>query len=288
MFLIAPRKKHNTGINILDEDEKTEVIVLISKPPHISVEEKIIQRLGNVKKPVVVCFIDNTEQKAKTNNIVFTSTLAQASQEALKKVGIHIEDTTALNEDEIKSVSEARAKLKPLQTKLKGLFCGGTLAAEALSIVRGRVREVTSNVAKKEHEKMTNVFTSSGNNLIDLGDDIFTQGRPHPMIDPTTRLERILIEAENPETGVLLLDFVLGYGSHEDPAGITLEALKKAKKIAESQGRYLPVVAYVCGTKNDKQNLTTQEEQLRDIGVIVARTNASASLIAAEIIKEEL
>ncbi|MEW6624434.1 MAG: acyl-CoA synthetase FdrA [Bacillota bacterium] len=274
------------GIDMLDKDEKTAVIVLISKPPHKSVEEKIMKRLESVKKPVVVCFLDKSEQMDTRSNITFTTTLAQTAVKALNKAGIHAEDPSFLNEEQMKSISEARAALTPSQTKIKGLFCGGTLTAEALSIVRKYVKEITSNVAKREYEKMKDVFVSSGNNLVDLGDDIFTQERPHPMIEPTIRLERIIKEAENPETGVLLLDFVLGYGSHEDPVGITVDTLKQAKEIAQKHGRHLPIVAYICGTENDKQSLKKQEQQLRDLGVIVAKSNANACLIAAEIIKE--
>ena len=172
------------------------------------------------------------------------------------------------------------------QTKLKGLFCGGTLTTEALSIIRDYVKSITSNIAKKKHEKMTDPFSSNGHVLVDMGDDVFTNGKPHPMIEPTIRLKRIIEEANNPETAVILLDFELGYGSHEDPVGVTIDTIKEAQKNAKKANRQVTFVAYVCGTAKDKQDLIKSEQLLREIGVIVASTNAQACFIAAQIVKE--
>lgn len=276
------------GIDMLNQDDETKVIVLISKPPHKSVQEKIMTKLQEVNKKVVVCFLDSLPVENLGSHIQFASTLAEAADAALKQLGIPSRILEPIDQEVSKQILAARAKLSSSQTKLKGLFCGGTLTAEALSLVRNDLLGVTSNVAKKEHEKMEDCFVSKGHNLVDLGDDVFTQGRPHPMIEPTIRLERIIKEATNPETGVILLDFELGFGSHKDPVGVTIDALNEAVGIATKQGRYLPIVGYVLGTENDKQNLKKQEEQLREIGVIVAKSNANACKIAVEILKEVL
>jgi FdrA protein len=116
-----------------------------------------------------------------------------------------------------------------------------------------------------------------------LGDDVFTDGRPHPMIEPTIRLDRILLEANDPNTQVILLDFELGYGSHEDPVGITLPAIRSAQTIAKQQGRHLVFVGYVLGTQAAKQQKSSAEEQLRQAGVYVARTNTHAANLCAAI-----
>jgi FdrA protein len=273
------------GIDALEADEDTKVIVLISKPPHQSVLDKILKRLEKITKPVVLCLLDAKESK-KMNHVYFVSTLTEAAIRALKLSGIETPDELTVDQQMMGTLNTHKMQFSPAQTKVKGLFCGGTLTAEALSVIRPYVKVITSNVAKKEYEKMNNPLLSSGHNLVDLGDDMFTQGKPHPMIEPTIRLDRILQEAKNPETAVLLLDFELGIGSHEDPVGVTLDTLSEAKKIAERAGRHLVVVAYVCGTEKDSQGLKRSEDLLRSVGAIVATTNAQASHIAGLLVQE--
>jgi len=117
--------------------------------------------------------------------------------------------------------------------------------------------------------------------LLDLGEDEFTVGRPHPMIDPRLRCERIVDVGADPSAGVLLLDVVLGYGSHADPAGALVDAIVAARVNAEQDGRYLAVVACVCGTSADPQGLADQQTKLERIGVVVAPSNAQAARVAA-------
>ena len=117
--------------------------------------------------------------------------------------------------------------------------------------------------------------------LVDLGDDEFTVGRPHPMIDARLRTERILAVGADGAAAVLLLDVVLGYGSHPDPAGALLQAIDGARECAAEDGRYLAVVASVCGTRGDPQNLAEQEAKLSAAGVVLAPSNAQAARVAA-------
>ena len=273
------------GIDALDQDEETKVIVLISKPPHHTVLEKIKTRLKAIKKPVVMCLLDATmDQKIK--QVHFVSTLTEAAIEALKLIDIKTPDLLTFDQDLKDEIKRHKDMFQPKQSKIKGLFCGGTLTAEALSILRPHIKGLTSNVAKKDDEKMKNPLKSDGHNLVDLGDDIFTQGKPHPMIEPTIRIDRILLEAKNPETAVILLDFELGLGSHEDPVGITLPGIVEAKSIAQKDNRQIAFVGYVCGTEQDTQGLKKSEDLLRQAGVIVAKTNAQAAMIAASLVSE--
>ncbi len=131
---------------------------------------------------------------------------------------------------------------------------------------------------------MEDVWKSRGHTAIDLGDDLFTQGRPHPMIDFRLRNERILQEAEDPNTAVILLDVVLGYGSNMDPAGELIPAIQQAQKIAAQAGRTVIFVGSVCGTDGDPQSLSRQEDLLRDVGVILTESNAQAARLAAAIV----
>jgi hypothetical protein len=101
------------------------------------------------------------------------------------------------------------------------------------------------------------------------------------MIDFRFRKERLLKEASDPETAVILLDIVLGHGANPDPAGEIAPAIKQAKEIAMRGGRYLSVVASVCGTRGDPQNLVEQEKKLEEVGVVLMPSNAQAARMAA-------
>jgi FdrA protein len=118
-----------------------------------------------------------------------------------------------------------------------------------------------------------------------LGEEEFTAGRAHPMIDPTIRKMRLIEEAKDPEAALILMDIMLGYGSHPDPAGAMLSAIAEAKDIAETNGRTLPILAHVCGTEQDPQPLSEQERKLREAGVQVFRTNAMMAIASAMISK---
>jgi hypothetical protein len=170
--------------------------------------------------------------------------------------------SAALSDDLIRAAGAEASRLTAGHRRIVGLFSGGTLCKEASHVLHELMPYVT-------HE------------LIDLGDDEFTVGRPHPMIDVRLRSERIVALGAEAEVGVLLLDVVLGYGSHPDPAGGLLEAIATARHGASQRGRHLAVVASVCGTRDDPQNLTDQEAKLRSAGVLLARSNAEAARVAA-------
>ena len=172
--------------------------------------------------------------------------------------------------------------MTPKQKYVRGLYYGGTLCAEALALFRNISSEVYSNVANRIDEKLLDPKFSKGHSFIDLGDDTFTQGKPHPMIDPSIRLPRLLKEASDPETAVILLDFELGYGSNEDPVGTTISTLKSVKANYPN----VAIVGYVLGTDEDFQNRQNQIQKLKDVGVMVANSHKQAVEIASEVLKE--
>jgi len=141
--------------------------------------------------------------------------------------------------------------------------------------------EVYSNAPLKGQKKLEDPFKSVGNTVVDLGEEEFTAGRAHPMIDPTIRRLRLIEEAKDPEVAVILMDFVLGYGSHPDPAGAHLDAIREAKKIAEKDGRHLVIIGYVLGVEGDPQGFNEQKRKLEAEGVMVLPTNAISALAAA-------
>lgn len=273
------------GMKALENDDNTKVIVLISKPPAASVQDKIMEQIKTMTKPVVVCFLDGDATDVEKVGATFAGTLRQGALlavNALDKPDKEWADEMSEKQKEwIKSQKEA---MNASQKYIRGLFCGGTLTSEALTVMRPHVDKIKSNVAKREDEKLKDVHASQGNTLVDLGDDEFTQGKPHPMIEPSLRNERIIEEAKDPETAVILLDFELGYGSHEDPVGVTFEALEEAQKIAKEDGRHLPMVAYICGTQADKQNYSEQARKLEKLNICIADSNEQAAEIAIKLI----
>jgi hypothetical protein len=159
----------------------------------------------------------------------------------------------------------AKTKLAPQQDTIRGLFCGGTLCAEAARLSPGP----------------RHLF-------IDLGDDEYTKGKPHPMIEPSLRLPHILAAAGDPSVAVILLDIVLGYGAHPDPAGVTVPAIVEARVIARTAGRHVHIIAYVCGTDADPQGKADQESKLADAGAIIAKSNARGAYLATAIVTREV
>ena len=141
-----------------------------------------------------------------------------------------------------------------------------------------------SNAPVDKDDTLTDIWHSREHTIVDLGDDVFTRGRPHPMIDHRLRNERLLVEAADPEVAVILFDVVLGYGSHPDPAGEVVTAIRVAKARAAKKKRRIAFVGFVCGTPGDPQDLAQQEATLRAAGVELAPSNAAAVRLAAAIV----
>jgi FdrA protein len=154
---------------------------------------------------------------------------------------------------------------------VRGVYSGGTLAWEALALLRARLPGVAERVDGD----------GPGHRVVDLGDDRFTLGRPHPMIDGAVRRERIAREAAEPSTAVVLLDVVLGYGAHPDPAAELTPALVEARRTAATAGRGLALVASVTGTERDPQPRARQAAALERAGALVMDSNAQAARLAA-------
>ena len=263
-------KEEIGGIMMLDciaalaKDEASEVIVLISKPPAQAVAEKILDALKTCGKQAVVCFLHSARQAEDSDRICFCSTLEEAALKAVHLSGVKISGVRLETEA---AQACKKSSFVPGQQTVCGLFCGGTLCSEASGIV------------------MSGAGETAGHKFIDLGDDEYTVGRPHPMIEPGLRLPFILKAAADPGVAVILLDVVLGFGSHADPAGIVVPAIREAKKIALAAGRQLEFVAYVCGTDKDPQDRREQEGKLSVEGVLLAGSNAAAARLAAAVAK---
>lgn len=275
-----------TALEQLTADPATKVIVLVSKPPAASVAQTVLDAARRSGKPVVVCFLGASPDGIRAAGLVPAVTLEQAAQLAVRlSRGTAPGDADAGAGDDTADTATAAlrtraktlaARLKPTQTLLRGLYSGGTFCYEALLLLQDALPGLQSNTPTGKVTLMPDLWHSHGNTILDLGDDDFTRGRPHPMIDPTLRNERIVAEASDPNVGIVLLDFVLGYGAHEDPAGQVAEVLGDARKAAARDGRELVFIGHVCGTRGDPQDLDAQRATLVNAGVELAESNAQA------------
>jgi succinyl-CoA synthetase alpha subunit len=167
---------------------------------------------------------------------------------------------------------------------LRGLFCGGTLADEAMLVAAPTLGEVRSNIPLSPELAIGAQLRSDGHVVIDFGDDLLTRGRAHPMIDPSLRLERIAVEAADPTCGVLLLDLVLGHGAHPDPAPELAEAIRSGRATAAADGRDVAVVVSLTGTAGDPQDLAGSAATLAGAGAEVFLSNADATRHAVSLL----
>lgn len=181
--------------------------------------------------------------------------------------------------------AETAKEMNNEQKYVRGSFLGGTYCDEAMRVMREKIGDVFSNAPLSPELRLPDSYKSVQNRVIDYGEEGVTRGRPHPTMEPSVRKPAILREAKDPEVAVLLLDFVLTPPGPIDPVGDVIEDIKNAMKLARERGGTLAVVASVCGTDADLQNLDHQESILRDAGVLVCPTNYRAALLAGEIIR---
>jgi FdrA protein len=268
------------GLEALAADPETGVIVLISKPPHPEVAERVLDAAAKCGKPIVVNFLGADPDTVRRADVHPVRTLEDAARLAVALAGGGADAETG--EAPAENAPEV-PQLVPGQKYIRGLYSGGTFCYEALLLLSETFGAVASNTPLDPEGMLTDVWQSERHTVVDLGDDAFTRGRPHPMIDQTLRKERILQEAADPEVAVILFDVVLGYGAHPDPAPELAAALEQARALAGAAGRQLAFVGSVCGTAGDPQVLARQEAVLREAGVLLAESNAQAVRLAAAI-----
>lgn len=277
------------GFKALIEDPETKVIVLISKPPAPEVAKKILDMVSSTNKPVVVDFIGGDRKAIEASGAYACISLEDAAYKAVAlSKGNDVFDYCGFTqpEEEIDELVEKEAvKFASEQKYIRALYTGGTLADEAMKLLDKGGFDIYSNIPLKPELRLKDIHKSEMNTCIDLGDDDFTVGKPHPMIDPMGRVERLPQEAEDEEVAIILMDFVIGYGSNVDPAGEMLPGIISAKKNMESRGKYLSVVGYICGTEADPQNYKDQKEKLEQAGVILMPSNAQAVRYCSKLMK---
>ncbi len=287
------------GIEALGADPHTKVIAIVSKPPAPEVAAQVVAALEKTGKPSVVHFLGLATPPQTSPHVRYASNLEETARLAveLAKQQSGSDKRSAvtgrgdwpfdLSKAEIDALVEAETKgMSKNQKYIRGYYTGGTLADEAWVLLHRLTGAVYSNNQTDSAFIPPNPKKSIGHTVVDLGDDVFTVGRPHPMIEPSTRTDRIDEERNDPEIAVMIVDCVLGYSSHGDPAGAMIPSLVAAKEAAAKRGGYLSVIASVTGTPGDFQGFDDQIAKFRKAGVIVMPSNFQASMLAVKIMEK--
>jgi FdrA protein len=277
------------GLELLAHDEQTEVIVLVSKPPAERVAREILTA-AQITKPVVVVFLGaETETFAGVvGNVQMARTLTGGAELAVLLAGgdrTRVPGKNTLNKYDL---AKERAKLAPSQRYVRALYSGGTLCDEAMLLLREQLGPIASNIPLRPGWTLATGETFRGHTALDLGSDEFTRGRPHPMIDPTLRLQYLTSAVEDPETAVILLDIVLGFCAQQNPASVYAPAIVQAREKAKVTGRSLSVIISLCGTEGDPQRLSLQRTALEAAGAMVYESNEMAAHAAASIVSDSI
>jgi len=269
-----------SAIDLLAEDKDIDQIVLISKPPGEATAKLVFDKLVNCRKPVIACVFGlGDEQIPKTINCARTlkEAVELTVQQSVKNEdqtdnagAATVANDTAVDLDNL----AASLSIKDNRQSLIGLYTGGTLCTEALLTLDRAGIKCSSNTSKEGLDELAQ------HRLIDLGADEYTIGRPHPMIEPAVRTPLLQEAINDADTAIILLDLVLGYGAHENPASDIVETLM------EAVGDKPLVIASICGTEKDPQNYHSQRAMLEEAGVIVCNSNSEAAELTAIVLKQ--
>jgi FdrA protein len=233
--------------------------------------------MKTIRKPIVASFIGAPTKDGSPGTLEEAALTAVALAQGRNPD--EVASRLAARDREIDRIARREAgKRNKRQKYVRGLFSGGTFCAEAQVLFKDLLTNVYSNAPTGGAKPLRNSLVSQKHTLIDLGEDEFTVGRPHPMIDYSLRNRRILDEAVDPETAVILLDVVLGYGANPDPAAELSGVIREAS-------RKVSVVCSITGTDHDPQNRGRVEAALRKAGAVIMPSNAAACKLAGRIVQ---
>jgi FdrA protein len=245
-----------TALDLLDADPATELIIVISKPAPAEVSDDLRAYAATLSTPVHFAVIGQGQPD-----------LSAATAEVIGALGL------------VAPTWPTWAPPGPLPSarsgSLRGLFVGGTLCDEAMVIASQLLGPIGSNIPLHPESLIDPRAVVAGHSMIDFGDDALTVGRPHPMIDPSLRLRQLARDGADDQTAVILLDVVLGHGSHPDPASELAAAIRQC---------LCPVVVTLVGARDDPQSLAGQADALRGAGAHVFASNAEATRFACSLV----
>jgi len=258
------------AVRALDADPATEVILLVSKPPDPDVARTVIG--ASRATPVVAACLGMSAPDGRIGDALLADTLEQGARQVAQILGRAVPGP---GEGLSKAVEHAAAQLVGPRRSVRGYFTGGTLCYEAQVVLSRTLGPVYSNIPLRPDLGLP--APPGAHVCLDLGEEEYTKGRPHPMIDPAARTEIMQADAFGGDVAAVLLDVVLGYGSHPDPAG------EIAGTCADLVAGGAAVIAYVLGARADRQGLDRQRRTLRDAGAIVTASTAEAARVAAAV-----
>ena len=261
----SPAPRRAAALDLLGRDATTEVVVLAAKPPAPEVASRVLAAARRLGKPTVVWLLGASLPARRLGNLWFVSGSDEAAATAV----------ALARGEEREEASAAGARSSAAGALVCGLFSGGTLAQEALLALAPFLAPLASNL-KAPGVLSLATAAAPRHEILDLGADEYTRGRPHPMLDPTLVAERLRALGSEPTVGQVLLDVVLGDGAHPDPAALLAPAAAAARQAAHAAGRALGVTAILVGTDEDPQGLESQSERLRAAGCRVVPTVAAA------------
>ena len=260
------------ALDALEDDPSTHVIAIISKPPAEKTLINLVDRIKKCSKPVICCFIGiDHPLNGEGKYFQRADTIDEAVALAIKAIGGEVESNLT------QKMAETEKRTAQQKRYLRGVFAGGTFCYQSQQILKNAGIKVYSNGPLDKQLLLPNPEESIENTIVDMGDEYFMVGRPHPMINGSQRALRIIKEAGDPDVGILLLDFLLGYNSSPDPVGELIESIEKARQISTQRGNPIEVVASVCGTDGDFQDIYQQKKMLTESGVKVFSSNAEAT-----------
>lgn len=264
------------ALHRLEKDKETEVIVLLGKPPGDATRAKLAEILPKLGKKVFVHYLGAKDHALEEKaGLTSAENLTDLAVLVAKYANPKAEVSSVIKETPVPSSAR--------KGYLRGLFGGGTLCQEAAEIAAGILDgEKYANLKVEGFKSIGASEKSKGHSFWDFGDDVFTVGRPHPMMAPELKMEHMVEELCDPDVSVVLTDMVIGYGAHQDQAGEFLRALETAKKRNKAATDATVIVASVCGTDSDSPSRKDQAAVLEKAGVIVCGSNAQAATLAAK------
>lgn len=263
------------GIRRMEADPNTKVIILVSKLANLGVMDRVLTFADNCVKPVVALFLGSDESLFAGHRVHGTFSLEAAALKAVSLAGGEVSDFGYTDEALEALVENCMAKLAPQQKYFRGLYCGGTFTEEALQYFAANNQNVPlySNLKNAYSTKLEDSEVSQGHTILDLGAEDFTAKAPHPVFDPGLRLKRLRQELEDPQVGVVLLDFITGPGVAYDPITAFAEECAKHPSVI--------FISNICGSLEDPQNVEEKQKLLEKAGVIVTKSNYQSSRLAS-------
>lgn len=265
------------ALDALAADADTRVLVLIAKPGAPDVQARVYRRLAEIGTPSVLFFLGQPAAVPPELDVTVAANLEHAARCAVALArGEPAPSSDAIQAAAGELAERLLAGLTPAQRRVVGLFAGGTLAQEAA----GAIAQALGADGVPHADEPGSMLDLAGHSILDLGDDAYTRGRPHPLIDARVRNERLVAEVGAGGVALLLLDVVLGYGAHPEPAAALGPALERARAAAEPRGETPRVLASLTGTEDDPQGYEAQRRALEALGVVVAPSSSEAALAA--------